>query len=157
MSYCKTCRLTAVRDSGQAPPWDCIYRTTYWDVVHAYNTTLAGWLVLVARRHVAAVAELTPEEAAELGTLMRRVSLALKEVTGCQKTYVVQFAEHPEHPHVHVHVIPRLAILPEEKRGPGIFAYLGVPEEERVSETVMNGIAEQVRHVLESMEIGYSL
>jgi len=155
MSYCKTCELTSARDSGKAPLWDCIYRANYWDVAHAYNTALTGWLVLVARRHVAAIDELTPEEAAELGQLLRLVSVALKEATGCQKTYVVQFAEHPEHPHVHFHLIPRMANLPEEMRGPRIFAYLGVAEEERVSETVMNGIAKKVRHVLESMESGW--
>ena len=148
MTPCKTCELIANRDAGIAPLWDCIQRTDYWDVVHSYNTTLPGWLVLVARRHIEAVDELTEAEAAELGLLLQRVSRALKEITGCLKTYVIQFAEAAEHPHVHFHVIPRMANQPEERRGPNIFGYLGVPEEERISEAAMNAIATQVRHIL---------
>jgi diadenosine tetraphosphate (Ap4A) HIT family hydrolase len=148
MNDCKTCQLIAKRDSGDAPLWDSIYRTAYWDLVHSYNTALPGWLVLVARRHIATIAELTPDEAVELGRLLPIVSQALQEVVGCQKTYAVQFAEHPEHPHVHVHVIPVTADLPAEKRGPGVFGYLGVAEEERISETAMNEIATGVRKAL---------
>ncbi len=145
---CQTCELVARRDAGIAPLWDSIHRTQYWDVVHSYNTALPGWLVLVARRHIEAIDELTDEEAAELGILLRRVSLALKEITGCLKTYVIQFAEAAEHPHVHFHVIPRMADQPEDRRSTKIFGYLGVPEEERVSEGTMNLIAVKVRESL---------
>lgn len=148
MRPCQTCELIARRDAGNAPLWDCIHRTPYWDVVHSYNTALPGWLVLVARRHIEAVDELTDEEAAELGILLRRVSLALKDITGCLKTYVIQFAEAAEHPHVHFHVIPRMADQPEDRRSTKIFGYLGVPEEERVSETTMNMIAVKVQEIL---------
>ena len=130
MTTCKTCELIARRDAGIAPLWDCIYRTPFWDLVHSYNSALAGWLVLVARRHITAVDELTDEEAAELGNLLQQTSRALKEVTGCQKTYVMQFAEMAEHPHVHFHVVPRMAELPEDRRSTKIFGYLGVSEEE---------------------------
>ncbi len=145
---CLTCDLVRRRDHGQAPLWDSIHRTAHWDVVHSYNTSLPGWLVLVARRHVAAIDELSDEEAAELGLLLRRVSAALRPVTGCVKTYVVQFAEQAEHPHVHFHVIPRMADQPAERRGPGVFGYLGVPDAERVSDSDMNAIAGQVRRIL---------
>ena len=56
MKHCQTCELIARRDAGIAPLWDCIHRTAYWDIVHSYNTALPGWLVLVARRHIEAVA-----------------------------------------------------------------------------------------------------
>ena len=145
---CLTCDLVHRRDRGEAPPWDNIVRTAHWDIVHSYNTSLPGWLVLVARRHVAAIDELTDEEAAELGVLLRRVSAALRQVTGCVKTYAVQFAEQAEHPHVHFHVIPRMAAQPADRRGPRVFAYLGVPAEEQVSEERMNAIAVEVRRLL---------
>ncbi len=144
-SHCLTCDLIARRDRGEAPLWDSILRTEAWDLVHSYNTSLPGWLLLVARRHVGAIDELTDEEAAELGVLLRQTSAALREVTGCVKTYVCQFAEQAEHPHVHFHVIPRLANQPDDRRGPRVFAYLGVPAAERVSEEAMNAIAERVR------------
>ncbi len=109
MQHCKTCELVARRDTGAALLWDCIHRTRFWDVAHSYNTALPGWLVLVLRRHIEAVDELTEDEAAELGALLHSVSLALKEITGCLKTYIIQFAEMTEHPHIHFYVIPRMA------------------------------------------------
>jgi diadenosine tetraphosphate (Ap4A) HIT family hydrolase len=151
MKNCKTCELIARRDAGTAPLWDSIYRTRFWDVVHSYNTALPGWLVLVARRHIEAIDELTDEEAVELGVLLMRVSRALKEITGCLKTYVILFAEQAEHPHVHFHIIPRMADQPENRRGTKIFQYLGVSEEERVSEEKMNEIALKVRKILLSL------
>jgi diadenosine tetraphosphate (Ap4A) HIT family hydrolase len=150
MIPCKTCELIARRDAGAAPPWDSIHRTPFWDVVHSYNTALPGWLVLVARRHITAVDELTDAEAVELGRLLRRTSMALKEVTGCVKTYVIQFAGQADHPHVHFHVIPRMADQPEDRRSTQIFGYLGVPEDERVSENVMNSLALKVRGILQA-------
>ena len=147
---CHTCELIAQRDAGKAPLWDAILRTEYWDIVHAYNTSLSGWLVLVVRRHITAVAEMTETEAGELGNLIRRVSLALQKVTGCTKTYVVQFAEQAEHPHVHFHIIPRMADQPEAYKGTHIFDLLGVPPANRVTEDKMNEIALGVRRALDS-------
>jgi diadenosine tetraphosphate (Ap4A) HIT family hydrolase len=140
--------LIARRDLGIAPLWDSILRTRYWDVVHSYDTALPGWLVLVARRHVTAIDELNDAEAVELGRLIQRSSMALKEAVGCVKTYVLQFAENAEHPHVHFHVVPRMADQPEDRHGPKIFGDLGVPPEERVSQEKMNAIAAKVREVL---------
>lgn len=137
-----------MRDRGEAPDWDAIVRTPAWDVVHAYDTSLAGWTVLVLRRHAGAVAELTDDEAASLGPLIRDVSRGLASATRCAKTYVVQFAEHPQHPHVHVHVIPRPADLPESAIGPRVFSLLGVPVEQRVPEARMNEIALCLRDAL---------
>jgi len=117
-------------------------------VAHCYDTALPGWLVLVARRHIQSLDELTDPEAVELGRLIQRISSALKEVTGCVKTYVLQFAESPKHQHVHFHIIPRMADLPENHRSIRIFGYLGVPVEERVSRDVMNKIAGKIRERL---------
>jgi diadenosine tetraphosphate (Ap4A) HIT family hydrolase len=151
METCKTCELIARRDAGIAPLWDSIHRTAHWDVVHSYNTALPGWLVLVTKRHITAVDAMTEAEAIELGQLIRRTSIALKEVTGCIKTYVIQFAEQAEHPHVHFHIIPRMADQPENRHSTQVFGYLGAPEEERVREEVMNEIAAKVRERLISI------
>jgi len=147
-THCQTCELIARRDSGAAPLWDAILRTPYWDVVHSYNTSLPGWLVLVARRHIEAIDALTQDEAVELGQLLRRVSIALRDATGCVKTYVMQFAEQVEHPHVHFHVVPRMADQPEDRRGPQVFGYLGVSEANRVPEATLLALATQIRSIL---------
>jgi len=151
MAECLTCQLVKRRDAGEAPVWDSIYRTAYWDVVHSYNTSLLGWIVLVARRHIVAVDELTEAEAIELGELIRKVSVALKELVGCTKTYIAQFAEAAEHPHVHFHVVARLPNQPDAYRGPNIFKYLGVPAEERISEGAMDKLSLEIRNRLPSL------
>lgn len=151
MPECLSCQLIRKRDEGASPSWDNMYRSDYWDVVHAYNTSYLGWLVLVARRHFEALDAMTVAEAADLGALIREVSLALKRHTGCQKTYVMQFAESADHPHVHFHIVPR---MPEQ--APDDIAYrvmrrLGVPLTERCEESEMNALALAIRGELESM------
>lgn len=141
---CRSCELVGRRDDGLAPPWDNILRTPYWDVVHAFDAALEGWLVLVARRHVVALAELTEAEAGELSGLLARVSQAQHAVLGCVKSYAAQFAEHPEHPHVHVHLVPRAVDHPELLRGPRVFAALGVDVACAVSEARRNELAERL-------------
>jgi diadenosine tetraphosphate (Ap4A) HIT family hydrolase len=152
MKTCKSCELISRRNQGTAPLWDCIYRTPLWDVAHCYETSLPGWLVLIVRRHIESLDELTDLEAVELGRLIRRTSSALKDISGCLKTYVLQFAESPQHPHVHFHIIPRMADLPEDRRSTQIFGYLGVPDQERVSQEIMNAIALKVRERLLAQE-----
>jgi len=151
MKQCKTCELVNRRDAGDAPLWNCIQRTQFWDVVHSYNTALPGWLVLVVRRHIEAIDELTDDEAIELGRLIRRASIALREVTGCIKTYVIQFAEHEDHPHVHFHIVPRMEDQPEDRRSVRVFEYLNVPDDERVPEERMNEISARIQSILLSM------
>jgi diadenosine tetraphosphate (Ap4A) HIT family hydrolase len=148
MTPCKTCELIARRDAGSASPWDRIYRTVYWDVAHAFDTSLPGWFVLVARRHIESLDELTKTEAIEMGSLIRAISIALKLVMGCAKTYALQLAESADHPHVHYHIIPISADMPNERRSMNIFSSLGVPEAERVSEAEMNEIASKVGEIL---------
>jgi len=148
MGDCRTCELIERRDAGEAPAWDSIVRYRNWDVVHAFGTSLEGWLVLVVRRHVAAVAGLTDEEAAELGPLVKSVSAALAGAVGCEKTYVVQFAEAADHRHVHVHVIARQPDQPPELKGPRIFSCLGVPDGDAVPAERMDEIALDVRRLL---------
>jgi diadenosine tetraphosphate (Ap4A) HIT family hydrolase len=148
MGDCHTCELVERRDAGGAPPWDAVVRYRNWDVVHAFGTSLDGWLVLVARRHIAALADLTDDEAAELGPLVKAVSVALAAAVGCEKTYLVQFAEAERHRHVHVHVIPRQPDQAPELKGPRIFSRLGVPESDAVTVERMDEIALAVRRLL---------
>jgi len=144
---CTTCDLLKRRDADAAPLWDSIYRTEGFDIVHAFGVSLPGWMVLVARRHIAAMDELTVREASELGTLLRRVSIGLKEIIGCEKTYVMQFAEGDGHHHVHLHLVPRASDMPIENRGPNIFNYMQ-PENE-VPESTRNEIGAAMRRFLE--------
>ncbi|MDF6019348.1 HIT family protein [Streptomyces sp. JH34] len=128
---CYPCAKEAQFDS--LPPREHVASDRHWRVAHAFGTALPGWLVLLPRRHVTAVHDLTDAEAATLGTWQVSLSGALRDVTGCDKTYVVQFAEAEGFAHVHFHIVPRTAELPQEQRGPGIFELLRAPESERVT------------------------
>lgn len=105
--------------------------------------------MVLPRRHVLALADLTPAEADELGPLLVNLSAALRHVTGCVKTYVMQFAEAEGFAHAHIHVVPRAADLPADLRGPAVFSFLGRPESDRVTEDEQDRIAEAVGRELE--------
>jgi diadenosine tetraphosphate (Ap4A) HIT family hydrolase len=98
---CSSCRNH--QQSAALPPRELIAADDYWRVAHVFDTALPGWLVLVPLRHVTSIADLTDAEAASLGTWQVRLSRALQAVTGCLKTYVVQFAEKEGFAHVHFH------------------------------------------------------
>lgn len=127
-----------------APRWDNIWRTPSWDVVHCDATSVEGWLVLATREHRSAIADVDDAAMLELGTLLKRASRALHDLLGCEKTYVVQFAEHPLHPHVHFHVIPRHPNHSDAHKGPAVFDLLGLPDDECVPEARRNEISEGV-------------
>ncbi|GAA1372891.1 HIT family protein [Streptomyces beijiangensis] len=134
---------------GGLPPREHIASDTHWRVAHAIGTSLPGWLVLLPRRHVTAVHELTDAEAGSLGLWQVRLSRALRESTGCEKTYVVQFAEQAGFSHVHFHVVPRAADLAPELRGGKIFDLLGRPAAECLTDQAADEVALAVRARLE--------
>ncbi|HLY26957.1 MAG TPA: HIT family protein [Aggregatilineales bacterium] len=144
MTECKACQRITRRDEDTVPLWDCIYRARACDVVHCDSTSILGWLIIIPRRHLAAIDEMTEAEAIEVGRLIRAVSIALKHVLDCEKTYVSQFAEAPGYQHVHFHVIPRAKDLPEDRKGANIFKNLGLPPEKRLDETTMNDISARI-------------
>ena len=109
---------------GSLPPREDVVHTAHWRAAHAFNSTLPGWLVLLPTRHVTSFTQLAPEAADELGGLVARLSGALEHVTGCVKTYLMQFSEAEGFSHLHLHLVPRGPDHPEEARGPRVFTYL---------------------------------
>jgi diadenosine tetraphosphate (Ap4A) HIT family hydrolase len=120
------------------PGWERIAGDDSWRVAYAFDTALPGWLVLVPRRHVTAIADLTDAEARSLGVWQVRLSRALHQVLGCQKTYVAQFAEAAGFAHVHFHIVARPPDLAEDLRGPRIFRMLGPADLPHVSHEEMD-------------------
>ncbi|MEU7058124.1 HIT family protein [Streptomyces sp. NPDC046197] len=140
---CYACSKEAEFDA--LPPRERVAYDEHWRVAHDFNTAVPGWLVLLPRRHVTAVHELTDAETAGLGAWQVELSRALHAVTGCRKTYVVQFAEAEGFAHVHFHIVPRMADLPAEHRGPGVFGLLRRPERERVTTDQADRVAHSLR------------
>ena len=154
-SVCQTPGMT----NGSQPCYTCdresalasmrlherIFVDDHWRVAHSFNSSLLGWLVLAPRRHITSIAQLTADEAGALGPWLHRLSGALARELGCQKTYVAQFAEAHGFSHVHFHVVPRPADLPDAHRGPGIFHYLRQPESEWITGDEMDALARALR------------
>ena len=119
-SVCYACE----QSGPDAPLRERFVRESGWRVAHDFNSSLPGWLIVAPLRHVHSLDELTAEEAIALGDLLRKASIALKSVTGCEKTYVMLFAEAEGFAHLHVHVVPRMADQSDDRRGPAVFGYL---------------------------------
>jgi diadenosine tetraphosphate (Ap4A) HIT family hydrolase len=129
-------------------PREDVVHTDHWRVAHAFNSTLPGWLVLLPTRHITSFTELAPEAADELGGFVRRLAGALEAVTGCEKTYLMQFSEAEGFSHLHLHLVPRMPDHPEETRGPRVFAYLDPDEAQWLPEANRDDIALRVRTAL---------
>ena len=142
---CFSCSRQA---EASLPPRDDVVHTEHWRVAHAFNSTLRGWLVVLPTEHVTSFTELTPEAADELGGLVRRLSLALEAVTGCAKTYLMQFSEAEGFTHLHLHLVPRLPDQPEDVRGPRVFAYLTDDKGRWLPESERDTIALSIRSAL---------
>jgi len=143
LSDCASCDRWI--DLENLPPRDRIVSSDAWHVVHSFNTSLPGWLVVVPNRHVEAIDELTDAEAAELGPLLIDLSRALRDVVSCDKTYVIQFAEGEGFKHVHFHVVPRMSWFTAEHRAKNVFSFLGKDEPDRVPMEEMDRIALAIR------------
>lgn len=72
---------------------------------HADPVPIAGWMMLASRAHRAGLDELSAAEQSELGPVMSAISRAVREETGCTRTYVIGFNEAVRH--LHLHVVPR--------------------------------------------------
>jgi diadenosine tetraphosphate (Ap4A) HIT family hydrolase len=130
------------------PARDDVVHTDHWRVAHAFNSTLPGWLVLVPTRHVLSFTDLTPQAADELGGLVRRLAIALEAVTGCVKTYLMQFSEAEGFAHLHLHLVPRMLDQPPDARGPKTFAYLTDDQSRWLPAEQLDTIAVGIRSVL---------
>jgi diadenosine tetraphosphate (Ap4A) HIT family hydrolase len=135
---------------GDLPPREEIEVSGGWRVAHAFGTALPGWLVVAPTRHVTALHELAPEDASNLGGVLHRASRALCEVLGCEKAYIVFFAEAAGFAHLHVHVIPRMSWFTPAQRGPGVFSMLGVSTSDEVPEDERDQLALTIRHAMRS-------
>ena len=101
---CFVCR----KHNGQeaAPPGRYIYEDEHWMICHAPGKLgPLGTLFVESRRHFLDYAEMTDEEAASLGIVMRKIYYALKLHTEAERVYQVTMMDGA--PHVHSWLVPR--------------------------------------------------
>jgi diadenosine tetraphosphate (Ap4A) HIT family hydrolase len=145
MRSCYSCRQNALAPEGLVSR-ERIFDDGLWRVAHAIDVPVSGWLVVVCR-HVTSLGELTAVEAASLGPLLRATSRALERAYAVRKAYLAFFAEAEDFEHLHIHVLPRLRDLPEERRGSRIF--LGIQDLESIDITEMDRVADELRPLIE--------
>lgn len=145
---CHTCELNAA--INDLPLRERVYLDEGWRVAHGWSS-LPGWLVVVLRRHAEALDELTADEAASLGPLLRAASVALKRAVGCEKTYVILFAEQLRYQHVHLHVVPRMGWFTEDDRSLSVFRFMNVPEVEQVAVSERERLAKEIGQTIRAL------
>jgi diadenosine tetraphosphate (Ap4A) HIT family hydrolase len=104
METCFICR----KHQGQeaAPPGGYIYEDEHWMVCHAPGKLgPLGTLFIESKRHFLDYAEMTDEESASLGNVMKKIYAALKPLTDAERIYQVTLMEGI--PHFHSWLVPR--------------------------------------------------
>jgi diadenosine tetraphosphate (Ap4A) HIT family hydrolase len=104
MDTCFLCR----KHNGlePAPPGGYIYEDAHWMVCHAPGKLgPLGTLFVESRRHFLDYSEMTVEEAASLGPVLKKVYAALKIHTKAERIYQLSTME--GQPHYHCWLVPR--------------------------------------------------
>jgi diadenosine tetraphosphate (Ap4A) HIT family hydrolase len=127
---CLTC--LSLRGERRISPGPFIFTGTHWVVDHAYPTSHLGWLVILPRRHIEALHELSREEFRELAEIEYRLVQAMHTNDSVEKEYLMCFSEGEGFHHVHLHLVPKPADLPDELKGPRVFALLQVDEQHTI-------------------------
>ena len=97
-----------------------ISRTRFWLVEHCTGPLGLGTLIVKPERHVTSVADLSEEEAAELGPLLRRASLVASQLVEADQVYNCLWS-HAGGERVHIHYV----VQPVTKEQMSVFAAHG--------------------------------
>jgi diadenosine tetraphosphate (Ap4A) HIT family hydrolase len=112
MDGCLACDLAEGR---QHLPGGRVGETRHWIVEHTVGPLGVGTLIVKPKRHVVHVADLTAEEAAELGPLLRRTALAVTELVEPDQVYLALWSHAGRIPgHIHWVVQPVTRAVMEE-------------------------------------------
>jgi diadenosine tetraphosphate (Ap4A) HIT family hydrolase len=104
---CFICDKHAGGTSNQ-PPGGYIYEDEHWMVCHfPAEQSALGQLVIESKRHFLDFSEMTDEEARSYGFLVKKLYLALKQITGAERVYSLVTIDGV--PHFHAHFIPRMS------------------------------------------------
>lgn len=114
-SITETCFICRKHQGEEAsPPGGCIYEDEHWMVCHAPGKLgPLGTLFLESRRHFLDYSEMTPEEAASLGNVLKKMYGALRtHVADVARIY--QLCTMEGQPHFHSWLVPRQQEIPEK-------------------------------------------
>ncbi len=132
-------------------PGPDIYEGTHWVVEHAYPTAHLGWLVIVPKRHIEALHELSVEEFQELAEIEYKVVQVMHMDRTIEKEYLMCFAEREGFHHVHIHLVSRPANLRAELKGPRVLGLLAVDEEHAIPAQALTAFCEDFTRKLRTL------
>ena len=115
--------------------WVHLFRCTGEEIKH--------WLVILPKRHIEALHELTKEEFQELAEIEYKLVQVMHIDPSVQKEYLMCFAEGEGFHHVHIHVVPKPVDLPVQLKGPRVFALLAVDEEHALAAQELTAFCEE--------------
>jgi diadenosine tetraphosphate (Ap4A) HIT family hydrolase len=104
MESCFICR----KHNGQedSPPGGYIYQDEHWMICHApVRIGPLGTLFLESRRHLLDYSEMTSEESASLGDVLKQAYHALRTNMAVERIYQLSTME--GQPHFHCWIVPR--------------------------------------------------
>jgi diadenosine tetraphosphate (Ap4A) HIT family hydrolase len=112
---CLACDLA----EGRIPlPGGVIHESPSWFVEHCVGPLGVGTLVVKTKRHVTRVSQLTDEEAAELGPLLRHTAAVIDQLLAPEQVYTWLFSHADAEPaHLHYVVQPATRALMDEFGG----------------------------------------
>jgi diadenosine tetraphosphate (Ap4A) HIT family hydrolase len=120
LDECMACALSA----GRLPlPGGLIHRSEHWLVEHCIGPLGLGTLVVKPSRHVTAVADLSDDEAGELGPLLRRSSAIAAQLVESEQVYNCLWSHAggvPVHIHYVVQPVTRAQMDAAGVYGPGL-------------------------------------
>lgn len=95
----------------EPPPGGTIFDDGRWVVTHHPKPYAdPGELIVKSRRHCESLGELTPDEAAALGPVLRAAVHAIETVVRPERVYAACFGERVRH--VHFYLLPRTRAMP---------------------------------------------
>lgn len=115
-SFDANCRMCTRLAADEQP----VFENDLWHVRPiSAPCAVPGWMLLVARRHVAGPAQFDAREAQSFGPMWCHLQRVLLEVTGALRIYTAALGE--SLPHFHGHMVPRLAQMPKAAKGWDVF------------------------------------
>jgi len=83
-----------------------IHETENWIITHGpFESQILGYFYMAPKRHIENWFEFTKEELIELGPLIKKVEIAIREELALDRLYTVTISEALRH--IHIHLIPR--------------------------------------------------
>ena len=119
-SFTESCGVCQSLYGAKPALREAIFENDLWHVRHVDAPfPVAGWMMLITKRHVGGPAHFDDREAQSFGPALRHFERVLENVTGALRIYTAAMGE--SHPHFHAHMVPRYATMPKDAKAWGVF------------------------------------